>query len=628
MHLSLARTPGQWLSMPWLTIIDGTGMSRRYELSGNRVTIGRDAANHIQIADPKSSRVHAEVTSMDGRYQVRDIDSSNGTWHEEGRISSLPLTDGTEFQIGTTLFRFESVEGDANAWPDPENLQGLDQADTALFTPAVDVDTRTLTRTNSYLVLLHQLIRRSNEATSRDALFELLDDAAAEILEGDRCAVFLPSPDDVMCGWMLWPTHERRLRARFGAVPFARTLLTTVRTRKEPLLCTSDGDLAPSASMVQAGVQSAMAAPVRLGDEVHALLYVDRLEATAPFSRTELEFLAAVANQLAVQLANRANVAALEAEVGRLQAEPRVLPDVIIGEDPAMRALEDVIARVAPTDAPLLIQGESGSGKELIARSIHARSSRAERPFQVIACAAQEEQAIETLLFGYAKHGEPTTPGVFELSDRATVFLDEVADLPLSVQARLLRLLEHGEMQRSGDGALRRVDVRIIAATSRDLRDEMTHGRLRGDLLHRLEVLTITVPPLRQRPTDIDLLVDHFLRENAERLSQPLKRLAPDSRALLLRYNWPGNVRQLKNIIERTCILAPDRIIQPSDLPETIRGAEVPVFQTPIASLSVIERAHILRVLEHCGGNKKAAAELLEIDRSTLYAKLRQYGQV
>jgi transcriptional regulator with GAF, ATPase, and Fis domain len=151
-----------------------------------------------------------------------------------------------------------------------------------------------------------------------------------------------------MCGWMLWPTHERRLRARFGAVPFARTLLTTVRSRKVPLLCTNDGDLAPSASMVQAGVQSAMAAPVRLGDEVHALLYVDRLEATEPFTRTELEFLAAVANQLAVQLANRANVAALEAEVGRLQAGPRPLPIVVIGEDPAMRALDDVVARVAP----------------------------------------------------------------------------------------------------------------------------------------------------------------------------------------------------------------------------------------------------------------------------------------
>jgi DNA-binding NtrC family response regulator len=292
-----------------------------------------------------------------------------------------------------------------------------------------------------------------------------------------------------------------------------------------------------------------------------------------------------------------------------------------------MRSLEGVIKRVAPTDAPLLVQGESGSGKELIARSIHAKSTRAERPFQVITCAAQEDHALETLLFGYAKPGEAATPGVFELSDRSTVFLDEVADLPLTVQARLLRLLENGEMQRSGDGALRRVDVRVIVATSRDLRDEMAHGRLRGDLLNRLEVLSLTVPPLRQRPTDIDLLVDHFLKENAERLTQPLKRMAPDSRALLLRYNWPGNVRQLKNIIERACILAADRIIQPSDLPESIRGAEVPIFQTPIASLGVIERAHILRVLEHCGGNKKAAAELLEIDRSTLYAKLRQYGQ-
>jgi two-component system, NtrC family, response regulator HydG len=616
--------------MPWITIIDGSGTTRRYELSETRTTIGRDATNHVQIADLKASRVHAEITRVSGRFHVRDLDSSNGTWHDDGRINSLPLSDGSLFRIGTTTFRFDSKVAQKvaqeNEWPDPDHIQGLEQKETQLFTTDNDVDTRTLLRTNAYLVLLHQLIKRSHAATSRDALFELLDDAAAEILEGDRCAVFLPSPDEAMCGWMLWPTHERRLRARFGAVPFARTLLSAVRTQKAPLLCTSDGDLAPSASMMQAGVQSAMAAPVRVGDEIHALLYVDRLAATAPFSRPELEFLAAVANQLAVQLSNRQNVANLTAEVSRLQAEPRPKQVAMLGEDPAIKNIQTLIERIARAETPVLIQGESGTGKELIARLIHERSTCAERPFQVITCGGIDPASSETILFGSAKPGEAATPGIFELADRATIFIDELADVSPAVQARLLRVMESGEIQRVGDGALRRVNVRLIVATNRDLREEIAAGRVRSDVVRYLEVMTLITPPLRSRPADIDILMDHFLRDHAERHTQPLKRLAADSRALMLRYDWPGNVRQLRNVIERVCTLATDRIIQPSDLPEMIRGAEVSAFQTSITSLAVVERAHILRVLEHCGGNKKAAAELLEIDRSTLYAKLRQYG--
>ncbi len=627
--------------MPILRIIEGFGAGQSYDLGNQRATIGRDAPNPIQIGDPKSSRVHAELSEVGGRWQVKDLGSSNGTWNEEGRISSMPLAHGAVFRIGATYFRFESQAEPASAtiaegrqdWSDPDHLVGLDQQGTALFREerAEAADARALARANTYLVLLHQLVLRSNKATGRDQLFELLDDAAAEVLEGDRCAVFLPSPSGEHGGWVLWPTHERRLRARFGAVPFARTLLAAVRARKEPLLCTSSGDIEPSASMVQAGVRSAMAAPLRIGDEIHAALYVDRIAEAQPFTRAELEFLAAVANQLAVQLHNRASVAELEAEVVRLKRDVKPAAPNLIGADPAMKAITAFIARAAPTDAPVLILGESGTGKELIARAIHAASKRAERPLQVTNCAALAESLIESTLFGHVKGAftgaDESRPGLFELADQATLVLDEVGELPLGVQAKLLRALEQGEVQRVGDGAIRRVNVRVIASTNRDLRDEVKAGRFREDLLHRLDVLTVTTPPLRTRPADIDVLIDHFLGDNARRLGQPLKRFAPEAHAMLLKYHWPGNVRQLKNVIERACIMAPDKVIQPADLPESLRGAEVPAFTTPIVSLETIERAHILRVLEHCGGNKKAAAELLAIDRSTLYAKLRQYGQ-
>ena len=367
-----------------------------------------------------------------------------------------------------------------------------------------------------------------------------------------------------------------------------------------------------------------MVAPLRIGDEIHALLYVDRLSGSHGFSRTDLEFLAAVGNQLAVQLHNMSNVAELQAEVVRLQTEPTQAPINLIGDDPGVRAVLSFVRKAAPTTAPVLILGESGTGKELVARAIHQHSTRAERPLQIVNCAALAESLVESTLFGHVKGAftgaDETRPGLFELADQGTLFLDEVGELPLLVQSKLLRALEQGEVQRVGDGSVRTVDVRLIAATNRDLADEVKKGGFREDLFHRLDVLAVTLPPLRARPTDIDVLIDHFLHENARRLVQPLKRLSPESRALLLRYGWPGNVRQLRNTIERACIMAADKIIQPGDLPEGIRGAEITAFSTPLVSLGQVEKAHFLRVLEHCGGNK--------IDRSTLYAKLRQYGTI
>ncbi len=609
--------------MPCLITTAGAGPGQRHELRGERTTIGRDPTNHIQIADPKSSRVHAEVIVEGGRYQVRDLDSSNGTWLGDGRISSLPLIHGSEFRIGATRFRFESMNATSESWSDPAQIQALDQAKTVLFTPALGHDVQALARANTYLVLLHHLIHRSNAAPNREALFELLDDAAAEALEGDRCAVFIPSADGD--GWVLWPAHERRLRARFGVVPFARTLLTAIRARGEPLLCTKEGDLSPSASMVQSGVQSAMAAPVRIGDDVQALLYVDRLVAGQPFTRTDLEFLSAVANQMAVHLANRATVAALQEQVQRLQ-QP-LLPAVqMIGDDPAMVEARAQAERLAQVTLPVLIIAEPGCGKELLARFIHGHSPRAARPFQVITCANLDDQGAEGMLFGRRQEHGLTTPGVFELADGGTVYFDELSDLPLALQARLLRLLEAGEVQRPGEATLHRVDVRIIAASSHHLADAQTRGQVRADLVHALAGKQLELPPLRQRLGDVEALAEFFLGQQAALHQQPIKRLTPEAKAALLRHGWPGNVRELRQVVERAGVLSADHQLHLSDLPEGIRTGVPTAVTSPIVSLTTIERAHILRVLEHCGGNKKAAAELLEIDRSTLYAKLKQYG--
>jgi DNA-binding NtrC family response regulator len=305
----------------------------------------------------------------------------------------------------------------------------------------------------------------------------------------------------------------------------------------------------------------------------------------------------------------------------------------MVGSDAALAAVQAFIAKAAPTQAPVLVLGESGTGKELVARAVHQQSRRADKPLQVVNCAAIAESLVEATLFGHVKGAftgaDETRPGVFELADGATLFLDEVGELPLGVQAKLLRALEQGEVQRVGDGALRKVDVRLIAATNRDLAAEAQKGRFREDLVHRLNVLAVALPPLRARPADIEALIDFFLAESARRLGQEAKRVSPEARTLLLRFAWPGNVRQLKNTLERASILAAGDAIHPEDLPDELRRgqAQVPVESHQLATLAAVERGHILKVLEHCGGNKKQCAEVLGIDRSTLYAKLRQYGQ-
>ncbi|MCS6970012.1 MAG: sigma 54-interacting transcriptional regulator [Planctomycetes bacterium] len=614
--------------MPVLRVIEGAAKGQAFEVAGERVTIGRDPDNPICLPDVKASRVHCEIAQRDGQWWLRDLGSSNGTWSEQGRIESMPLCDGSTFRVGRTWLRFESRPAPAAA---EATVIGLERTHTSSLLRLGGE------RATAYLALLHHIVLQSHGARGRDELFTILDDAAAEVLDSDRVAVFLPDAE----GWSLWPPHEKRLRARWGATPFARTLLAEVRRRAEPLLvalpplataATPDADLPPSASMVQAGVVTAMAAPLRIGDEVQALLYVDRLRGTQPFTRLDLEFLAAVANQLAVQLANQQRLAQLSAEVERLSAVPRPKGEVaLLGEDPALQAVRAFIERAAPTEAPVLILGESGTGKELVARALHARSQRADRPLQVINCAAIAEGLVESALFGHVKGAftgaDETRPGIFELADRATLFLDEIGELPLPAQAKLLRALEQGEVQRVGEAVVRRVDVRILAATNRDLAAEARAGRFREDLLHRLAVLAVTLPPLRERPGDIELLIEHFLEDAARRLHRPPKRLHPEARTALLRYPWPGNVRQLRNAIERAYIMAEGPLIERSHLPPEVqvRPATVAVA-SPLATLAEVERAHILRVLEHCGGNKKLAAEILDIDRSTLYAKLRQYG--
>ena len=309
----------------------------------------------------------------------------------------------------------------------------------------------------------------------------------------------------------------------------------------------------------------------------------------------------------------------------------------IIGNSPGMVRLFETIAQVAPSEATVLITGESGTGKELIAGAIHYNSERKMGPFVKVNCAALTETLLESELFGHEKGAftgaHRRKEGQFSLADHGSLFLDEVSEMPLSMQVKLLRVIQEREFARVGGEEVIRVDVRLIAATNKDLAEEIAAGRFREDLFYRLNVVTLHMPPLRERRDDIPLLAQHFLKTFAEKNRKAIKGYTPRSMDHLLRYDWPGNVRELMNAVERMVVLSRADYVDESDLPPAIVeqvGAAPP--QLPAQALPAdlpleeVEKASILQTLESAGGNKSEAARRLGITRRTLHKKLKKYG--
>jgi len=298
----------------------------------------------------------------------------------------------------------------------------------------------------------------------------------------------------------------------------------------------------------------------------------------------------------------------------------------MIGRSAAMQEVFRLIERAGPSDKAILIQGESGTGKELVARALHRCSLRADKPLVVINCAALPESLLESELFGHERGAftgaVAAKPGLFEVADGGTLFIDEIGELPGSLQAKLLRVLEDGSLRRIGSVKERRVDVRLLAATNRNMAEEVKAGRFREDLYYRINVMSLELPPLRERREDIPLLVEHFLGADWQ--------IEPEALQCLLGYDWPGNVRQLINALERAKILADDHIIRARDLPRDVQSVlHSSTTQDVLAetdNLAAIQRAKILEVLQREGGNKSRAARALGIDRRKLYRLVEKYG--
>jgi transcriptional regulator with PAS, ATPase and Fis domain len=312
----------------------------------------------------------------------------------------------------------------------------------------------------------------------------------------------------------------------------------------------------------------------------------------------------------------------------------------IIGRSPRMQRIFRFVSKIAPTESSVLLTGESGTGKELLARSIHYQSRRSGGPFLAINCGALPENLLESELFGHVRGAftgaSVDKKGLFEQADGGTLLLDEVGELALPSQVKLLRALQEGEVRRVGANTSVRVDVRILSATNRDLRRAMEEGSFREDLYYRLNVFQIEVPPLRERREDIPLLAGYFLEKMAAKMKKSLRGFSPEAQILLMRYPYPGNVRELENAIQRAVALAEGDMIRPEDLPPRMREIETKRLAAPTGvteipdglTLAEVETLYIRRALDRAGGNVSQAAKSLGISRSTLWRKMKKRGDL
>ncbi|GMV82547.1 MAG: hypothetical protein AMXMBFR7_37310 [Planctomycetota bacterium] len=679
--------------MAHLTILNGPNHGRIVGLvPGHTYRIGRDPTLDLCIDDAKASRVHVEIEVKEDVALLKDMRSKNGTLLNGETVTTMELKDRDEIMIGETRLSyslqeapkshmrgraqdsilasrvpqgavptigrgagehggesFETLDLDA---PLPllrlEGAAPLDPTQVPTV-PIIRETPQALERANISLRALFSIARACAESTSTKQLMGVLAARLQQALEADRVTPILI---DEAGRWQvaeLDPSKaaEGKRPAVFSKVPVSRTIVDyALRTRRSVLTSPrSDSRFVGAKSIGEQGISSAICVPILTGDSVHGLIYADRLGGQ-DFAREDQELLTAACLQAAPALSGLRRLEEALARKERLLEELKGQYN-LLGECEHMKQVYSFIERAAPTDSVVLVLGESGTGKELVARAIHYHSPRREGPLVVVNCAALSESLIESELFGHAKGAftgaTADRKGRFELAHEGTIFLDEIGELSAACQTKLLRVLENGEVSRVGEARVRKVDVRLVAATNRDLAAEAKAGRFREDLFYRLNVLTVNLPPLREREGDIRLLADHYLQESAARSGRPRLRFSDEALELLGLYAWPGNVRELRNLTERLAVLCPHETIGVRDMPAEFGRLARPAPDEPAvalpapsgaqtklppanATLADVEKIHILRVLETNHGNKKATAEVLGIDRSTLYAKLRAYG--
>jgi Nif-specific regulatory protein len=594
--------------MPRLVVHEPGGVATSVQV-GDQVLIGRDTGMQVALGDGKVSRHHATISRDGDGWVVVDAESRHGTFVNGERVTRRPLRDGDQLQIGATVLRFEQVE---------------DSSAVALhLTEAEQV------RPDERLQVFYQLAEATAAIDDAEAALRRALAAIVAVLGCDRGVIALGASPQ---------TLRRAAEVQASDLVIGRIVIDAVLVRGEAVLL--GGPALDATTLDRQGVRSAMAAPLRLRDRTLGLVYVDDRGRGDRFGQDDLALLVAVARLAGVIVDVSARFERAVALVEVAQHE-RVAPE-LIGKSDAIRRVRRELERFAATELPIHLTGETGVGKELVARAIHAASPRRGAAFVAVNCAAMPDTLLESELFGHVRGAftgaDKARRGKLALADRGTLFLDEVADLSPAAQAKLLRVLEDGEVVPVGSEAATRVELRVVSASHKDLGRAVADGRFRQDLYYRLAGAEIAIPALRERGGDVIELAEVFLGRIRRQRPAP-SRLSPDAVAAMTAYGWPGNVRELRHAIERACAIAGGDAIEAGDLalrsPIALAGGSPAgaaglvagtTLAARYAALDATERRLVEEAMAAAGGNVSEAARLLGITRIMMKRRLDRFS--
>lgn len=611
---------------PKLIAIAGPLKGTIFLLDEEEISVGRDLSNQLLIDDRSISRMHCRIKLEGDCWRISDLDSHNGTFVNDIPINEHCLAHGDRVKIGSSLFVF--LLNNSQTELPPSGVQIVEDSlltKTAITVRAED-ELHLMARDLSALMTISLKINSIRGLTplQHELLTCLLD-----VIPAQRGAVLLveEGADDIASAVAL-----NRQAADGGTIPVSRTVVRRVLSERAALLCdnvSEDDGLGAAESLLSAGIRSLLCVPLVQVDTVLGAIYLDTTEPNVRLDEGHLQLATAIANIAAGAVDNARRMEWLENENLRLRADSEIKHSMI-GESPNMLAVYRIIAKVAPAETTVLIRGESGTGKELAAHAIHQNSPRVAQPFVALNCAALTDTLLESELFGYEKGAFTGAiaqkKGKLEVANGGTVFLDEVGELSPLLQAKLLRVLQEREFERVGGTRSLKVDIRLLAATNKDLEEAVKAGTFRSDLYYRLNVVSLRMPSLRERPGDVPLLARYFAAKYSGKCKRKISGLAPETLARLSSYDWPGNVRELENAIERAVVLGSTDRILPEDLPEMIlekqsaTNAAVPKYHEAV---NQAKKQIILEALTQTQGDYAETAKLLGIHPNNLHRLIR-----
>ena len=611
--------------IPKLVILNGPEEGRALVLDGEVFTVGRQDGNDLQMLEETVSRRHAEIRRRGDAFEIHDLGSAHGTFVNTVPVHRHVLEHSDLVQVGSTSMLFLRDAPAAELFTATDSLVARQTIEkrpeeiAALF----DASHRTTVSPDA-LALLLEISTAVQELRDAEPLAARLLELLADALPAEKGGVFLLSPEG--------DTPEL-VATRGGELEPSRTVLARVAEERVALLWDDvhpDAALEGAESLARVDVRSLLAVPVAGRRELHGVLTFQST-ASGAFTEGHLELAAAAAGLAGLAFDTAHAFAGLAAENRRLRGEG--IEHGLVGESAAMERLLGFIERVAPVDSTVLLRGESGTGKELAARALHRASPRADHPFVAINCATLSETLLESELFGHERGAFTGAVerkiGKLEAADSGTLFLDEIGEMPVTLQARLLRALQERRFERVGGTRPIAVDVRILAATHRDLEAAIQDGTFREDLFYRLNVIACTLPALRDRREDVPLLARHFVRLHGERLKRPGVGFESRTLRALVAYDWPGNIRQLSNAVERALVLGDGEMIRPEDLPDElldrVQDDEVELGDYQ-AAITETKKRLLTTALAEADGNAAEAGRRLGLHPNSFRRLVRQLG--